>query len=132
LYNHAVVLDARGIAPKGWHVPTFAEWNQMVTYLGGNTVAGGAMKEVGTAHWINPNTGATNSSGFTALGSGVRDFQGNFQWFNVQTWWQYTNVGTNDHFLPSVDNGDIFYGGINYEAPGVDNWGKPIRLIKDQ
>ena len=64
--------NVRGICPSGWHIPTDAEWATMVTYLGGATVAGGKVKEVGTVHWQDPNTGADNSSGFTALPAGVR------------------------------------------------------------
>jgi uncharacterized protein (TIGR02145 family) len=61
---------AKGICPTGWHLPTDDEWTILTTYLGGSNVAGGKMKEIGTSHWTSPNTGATNSSGFSALPGG--------------------------------------------------------------
>jgi uncharacterized protein (TIGR02145 family) len=61
-----------GICPAGWHIPSDAELTQLVNYLGGDAVAGGKMKEAGTVHWDPPNEGATNSSGFTALGAGYQ------------------------------------------------------------
>ena len=77
LYNWYSVNTAK-LAPKGWHVPTDAEWKTLTEYLGGNSVAGGKLKEVGTTHWYSPNTGADNSSGFTALPGGYRDYDGTF------------------------------------------------------
>jgi uncharacterized protein (TIGR02145 family) len=78
LYNWYAVDDARGLCPSGWHVPSDAEYITLTDFLGGASVAGGPMKEAGTAHWDSPNTGATNSSGFTALGSGYRSTSGGF------------------------------------------------------
>jgi len=69
---------ALGACPSGWHLPSDAEWTALTTFLGGEPVAGGKMKEAGTAHWSSPNTGATNSSGFTALPGGTRYSNGNF------------------------------------------------------
>ncbi|MCD4729268.1 MAG: T9SS type A sorting domain-containing protein, partial [Bacteroidales bacterium] len=63
----------RGVCPCGWHVPSDAEWKELENYLGGAFFAGGKMKETGTAHWKSPNTGATNSSGFTGLPAGEFD-----------------------------------------------------------
>ena len=60
----------QGICPPGWHIPTDDEWGTLVNFLSGGSVAGGKMKETGTAHWNSPNTAATNSSGFTALPGG--------------------------------------------------------------
>ncbi|MEI7727887.1 MAG: FISUMP domain-containing protein, partial [Bacteroidota bacterium] len=69
-----------GICPTGWHLPTDAEWTTLTTFLGGEAVAGGKMKETGLTHWAAPNTGATNSSGFTALPGGDRNgYYGNFE-----------------------------------------------------
>jgi len=61
----------QGICPDGWHLPTAAEWDILINYLGGDEVAGGKMKEIGLDYWESPNEGATNSSGFTALGTGL-------------------------------------------------------------
>lgn len=62
---------SRGICPEGWHIPSQADYDTLLTYLGGSAVAGGKMKTSGTDYWTNPNTGATNISGFSARGSGL-------------------------------------------------------------
>ena len=67
IYNWFAVSDSRNLAPAGWHIPTDEDWTTLVTYLGGDDIAGGKLKETGTAHWQSPNVGATNESGFTAL-----------------------------------------------------------------
>ena len=77
LYNWYAVNTGK-LAPAGWHVPTDAEWAALDTYLGGDAVAGGTLKEAGTTHWLAPNTGATNSSGFFALPGGYRSDDGTF------------------------------------------------------
>jgi len=76
LYNWYAVSDARDLAPIGWNIPSSTDYNNLSTYLGGDTIAGGAMKETGTTHWQNPNTGATNNSGFTGVPGGFIDFSG--------------------------------------------------------
>lgn len=70
LYNWYAVTDSRNLCPTGWHVPTTEDWSTLTTYLGDATVAGGKMKETGITHWLNPNSGGHNESGFTALPGG--------------------------------------------------------------
>jgi len=75
LYNwYAATYNIGGasIAPTGWHVPTGAELNTLIAYLGGWAVAGGKLKEIGFTHWESPNLGATNETGFNGIGGGSR------------------------------------------------------------
>jgi|WetSurSiteA1Bulk_404760.scaffolds.fasta_scaffold08114_3 uncharacterized protein (TIGR02145 family) len=73
----AATEKAQGVCPVGWHIPSVSDWVILEDFLGGYQIAGGKMKESGTTHWLSPNTGATNSSGFTSLPSGFY-FNGNF------------------------------------------------------
>ncbi|MFN9116197.1 MAG: fibrobacter succinogenes major paralogous domain-containing protein, partial [Bacteroidota bacterium] len=71
------------LAPTGWHIPTEAEWTQLTDCLGGQNVAGGKMKSTGTLQagtglWQEPNTDATNESGFSGLPAGYRGIDGTF------------------------------------------------------
>jgi len=72
LYNFYAVLDSRNLCPSGWHIPSDSEWVSLITYLGGDSIAGGKMKESGITHWMFPNTGADNSSGLTVIPAGYR------------------------------------------------------------
>ena len=94
LYNHYAVTDSRGLCPTGWHVPSDGEWTILENYLGGSSVAGGALKSTATqptpGGWASPNSGATNSSGFTALPGGLRDESGDFNGVSNGYWWSST------------------------------------------
>ena len=90
LYNWYTVSTNK-LCPKGWHVSTDAEWTALTTSLGGETVAGGKLREKGTTHWEKPNDGATNGSGFTTLPGGYRNNHGafaNIGFFGF--WWSAT------------------------------------------
>jgi uncharacterized protein (TIGR02145 family)/uncharacterized repeat protein (TIGR02543 family) len=94
LYNwYAVSPDNKNVCPTGWHVPTDAEWTVLTDYLGGASVAGGKMKEVGTTSWNFPNTEAANSSLFTGLPGGYRDYSGGS-----------TNIGSSGYWWSSTEN----------------------------
>jgi uncharacterized protein (TIGR02145 family) len=72
LYNWYAVTDIRNICPIGWHTPSREESSALSTYLGDENDAGGKLKEAGTTHWLSPNTGATNETGFTLIPGGMR------------------------------------------------------------
>lgn len=74
LYNWYAITDVRGLAPKGWHIPSATEWETLATFLRGAGVAGGQMKESGTLNWSKPNTDATNTSGFSGLPGGRKGY----------------------------------------------------------
>lgn len=67
MMQYSIEEGAQGICPAGWHVPDKADWEELYYYLGGSYVAGGKMKATGTDWWQDPNEGASNSSGFSAL-----------------------------------------------------------------
>ena len=91
LYNWYVANNDK-ICPKGWHVPTDAEWTSLLTFLG-NAEAGAKLKEMGTTHWDDPNP-ANNQSGFKAFGGGYRgqDFFGDIRISGY--WWSSTELSS--------------------------------------
>ena len=80
LYNWCAILDPRGLAPEGWHIPSYSEWKILIDKLGGSKVAGGKMKEKGSLNWKNCNNdGASNTSLFCGLPGGERGYEGDSQ-----------------------------------------------------
>lgn len=104
---------ARNACPPGWHLPSDAEWKQLTDYLGGTDVAGGKMKS--TKSWREPNTGATNSSGFSGLPGGCRYYNGDFTYIgDYGYWWSSTEYTTGSawyrslHYNPSTVNRNYY------------------------
>jgi uncharacterized protein (TIGR02145 family) len=134
LYNWFAVNDQRGLAPLGWHIPSDTEWVELELCLGGDNVAGVKMKEAGTSHWQSPNTGATNSSGFSALpggyrngfgdrnGSGICYFIGDFGY-----WWSSTEHFATYAWLRGLSCG---YSNI-FKSYDHKESGFSVRCIKD-
>ncbi|MCD4697466.1 MAG: fibrobacter succinogenes major paralogous domain-containing protein, partial [Bacteroidales bacterium] len=83
LYNWPAASTA---CPDGWHLPSDDEWTILTDYLGGESVAGGKMKETGTTHWNSPNTGATNESGFSCLPGGYY-YGGSYYYLGSSGYW---------------------------------------------
>jgi uncharacterized protein (TIGR02145 family) len=94
LYNWA---SAKSVCPTGWHLPSNDEFAKLTNYLEGDSIAGGNLKETGIVHWVKPNSGATNMSGFQALPGGFRDLnEGKIM--NVGRngiWWSSTEYNQN-------------------------------------
>ena len=101
LYNWYAVDDDRGVCPENYHVPSDDEFTELTDYLGGESIAGGKMKEAGHEHWnIYSDTisaEATNESGFTGLPAGYRDPTGIFIAFQSNTgYWSSVSAGSNN------------------------------------
>ena len=129
----------QGICPDGWHLPSDAEWKQLEMYLGMSetdvnstgwrgTVEGGKLKEAGTTHWADPNAGANNESGFTALPGGNRGSHGLFYGFRDDGyWWSSTESGTYD----------AWYRRLGYDSSSVGRYfvnksmGFSVRCLRD-
>lgn len=125
MMDYLTTEGVQGICLEGWHVPTDGEYTALTTHLGGESVAGGTMKETGTAHWASPNTGATNSSGFTALGSG---------WSSIGS---FSSLTTDVNFWTSSLSGMPYRLSLDYTSattfrstiPG--SYGFSVRCLKD-
>jgi uncharacterized protein (TIGR02145 family) len=125
LYNWPAALNA---CPEGWHLPTDNEWTVLTDYLGGSSVAGGKMKTTGTTHWQSPNTGATNSSGFSGLPGGYRNGNGNFYSLgSYGYWWSSTEGSSTDAWYRtlSYDNASAYRNSYNKER------GRSVRCVRD-
>ncbi len=127
LYNGYAVKTGK-LCPTGWHVPTDTEWSELTTYLGGEDVAGGKLKESGTSHWESPNYGATNESGFNALPGGYRSMDGIFNIINNGgSWWTSTDFNTERIWIRGMNtNIELVFKGPA-EKPG----GLSVRCLKD-
>lgn len=113
MMQYTTLEGAQGICPPngGWHIPTDDEWATLVDFLGGGPAAGGKMKEAGTIHWNPPNTGATNSSGFTALPAGSRYINSIFYELGTNAYfWSSTEYNTVNAWRQILSSQD---GGIN-------------------
>lgn len=108
LYNWYAVNDPRGLAPLGWRIPTDSDWNKLTKFVdpAADTLicftcisyfGGGPLKEAGTSHWLSPNTGATNSSGFTGLPGGNR-YRGSFIELGLFGFW-WSDGGPDNSFI---------------------------------
>jgi uncharacterized protein (TIGR02145 family) len=129
LYNFYAVADARGICPSGWHVPTDAEWNVLISFLGGDSVAASKLKEKGTLHWASPNSGVTNVTGFTALPGGYRSDSGLFiNLRNMGYWWSSTQESSSGGWARNMNHFDLGVSRTNY----LKTYGFSVRCIKDQ
>lgn len=130
LYNWDAVNTGK-LAPVGWHVPSDYEWTTLINYLGGENYAGGKLKETGLNHWDSPNTGATNSTGFTALPGGARTTTSSYNSIGeTGYWWSSTeipNSALSAYAWIMYDFSSSARRNINYEFSD----GLSVRCMKD-
>jgi uncharacterized protein (TIGR02145 family) len=132
LDNWYAAVDARGLCPLGWHVPTLSEFQALVDSLGGVNVAGGSLKST-TPDWESPNEGATNASGFTALPAGRRGYVlSDFDGLGLQAeFWTSTEstqqIGDDAYFVKVQKwSGEVYY--FDY----LSYWGVSVRCKMDE
>ncbi len=95
LYNFFTAIDPRNIAPAGFRVATEADWNTLITYLGGTSSAGGHMKLNDLLYWLSISPGNDNSSKLSLKGSGYRFSDGSFyDRKNVGLYWTSTEASS--------------------------------------
>ena len=126
LYNWYAVDNSAGLCPTGWHLPSDAEWTNLTDYLGGINVAGGAMKD--TTLWDSPNTGANNSSGFSAHANGYRTSNGSYVFVGQYgCWWSSTQNSTTYAWYRYLSNDDS----LVVSWLGNKSIGYSVRCLKD-
>jgi len=116
------------VCPEGWHLPSADEWDALGAMLGGPWVAGAELKDTGTNDWNPPNTGATNSTGFTGLPGGYHDNHHDlWEIGDKGMFWSSTEAGTNSSWAYGLftDATELHHNG----AP--KNYGFSVRCIKD-
>jgi uncharacterized protein (TIGR02145 family) len=128
LYNwYAVHTDK--LCPFGWHVPTDEDFKILAAFLGGDSIAGGLLKEKGTGHWMYPNEGGEDKVGFRALPGGYRSTKG-----------ECINIGIKGYFWASVPF-DVNYAHdltltkderIFYDYTNFKNNGFSVRCLKNK
>lgn len=125
LYNWYAATDSRNIAPVGFHVPSIAEQTTLTNYLGGQTVAGGKLKETGLTYWNSTN--ATNEVGFNFRGSGLRTHSGTFTGFKVLAYLSSITVfSATEYDSRMADTGLTFYDNVPNKKVGTS-----LRFIAD-
>ena len=127
--------NRQGICPTGWHIPSDNEWCQLESYLDetsnctsqawNGTNAGGQLKEAGTVHWISPNGGATNVSGFTALPAGYYR-NGYVYLYSRAIFWTASTIGSYGYYHYLSYNSAQVYKNYDHKTTGYS-----VRCLKD-
>ena len=124
LYNWFAVNDPRGLAPKGYHIPTDAEWTILTDNLG--ELAGTKMKS--TSGWDNDGNG-TNTSGFAGLPGGYRNFDGNFDYIGANgNWCSSSEANTYYAWYRHLTNSN---GNVYRDNYGAKQNGFSVRCLRD-
>jgi uncharacterized protein (TIGR02145 family) len=128
LYNWFTV-DTKKVCPKGWHVPTDADWSVLTTFIGEKNNIADKLKETGSDHWDNTLSNATDEYGFTALPGGFRQYAGPFPTFgrSYSVWWTATAYDA----VQSWTRGLYFSSSGVYRGHDFKQSGFSIRCLKD-
>jgi uncharacterized protein (TIGR02145 family) len=138
LYNWYTVDDSRNVCPTGWRVPSDSDWSTFINSLDNSsdstvngiesTVAGGMLKETGLTYWDTPNTGATNSSGFSARSAGSRGSSAFDPTFGTHALWWSGNEGQS---WEGISRWAIFDSANSGRGFNTKESGFSVRCMKD-
>ena len=131
-YSAGVVLNSL-ISPNGWRIPLKLDIEELLEYLGGDSISGGKLKQTGYQTWDFPNQFATNETNFSAAGKGYRDINGNLiNKGRIYSFWTSDTLNINDSVAKyfwtvklSFDSNHAIL------SPDSSVIGHPIRLIKN-
>ena len=130
LYNWYAVKDSRGLAPKGYHVPSDAEWTVLIDFLGGTDQTNAGHKMKSTTGWRNIGGNGDNSSGFNGIPGGFCNSDGDF--WDVTTnggFWSFSKYDANSAWYCLLGNTNFVSGVFRYR--NYKDHGMSVRCIKD-
>lgn len=128
LYNWHAVNDPRGLAPKGWHIASDAEWTNLTANLGGESRAGGRMKTTGTTLWNSPNITDAMISGYAGLPGGLRSYSGAFKDVGYYAyWWSASECNSTSAWYRGLNNSMV----LTFAACSRKTDGFSVRCLKD-
>lgn len=129
LYTWYAATDSRGVCPVGWHIPNESDWDLLTSYLGGQTVAGGKMKESGTIHWDQNHIESSNESGFTALSVGYQRADGYtvIPYYTGVFYWSSTEANSESAWIRKLESHNTYIGKFYQSKKN----GFTCRCIKD-
>jgi uncharacterized protein (TIGR02145 family) len=143
LYNWYAMVDANGLCPTGWHVPTNDEWTVLTDFIGGttsphgnelkscrqvNSPQGGGCNTNEHPRWHESNEHGTDDYGFSGLPGGYRDYDGAFHYYvNTCYWWSYTEYSFYNAWFRSL-YWDHSFVGVNNDDKRV---GFSVRCLRD-
>jgi uncharacterized protein (TIGR02145 family) len=125
LYNWYAVDSAAGLCPTGWHVPSDEEWTTLTTHLGGQIVAGDALKSSATD---SPSWDGSNTSGFSALSGGSRNSNGYFQNMGLSGYFWSSSPSFSNAWYRVLQSGDDLVGRASNTS---QRYGFSVRCLRD-
>ncbi len=125
LYTWDAALKA---VPPGWHLPSDADWEELVNYCGGQITAASRMKKGGLPHWSPGPTSSIRETGFNAVPGGYRNANGIFGTVGYNGyWWSSTAAGNGSAWSRGMYD---FYEKVSRIQCGT-NEGLSVRCIRD-
>jgi uncharacterized protein (TIGR02145 family) len=126
------------LCPAGWHVPTDGEWTSLIQFIVPtetvsataigiqSPTASGKLKSTSSL-WNTPNTGADNSSGFTALPGGFR-LESFFFSISSDAWFWSATVAPFNNFWTRL----LFHNNSEVRRVSYDkSVGASVRCLRD-
>ncbi len=144
MYNWYATVDAKGLCPTGWHVPTVDEWTVLTDYIGGigsphgnelkscrqvDSPLGGGCNTNEHPRWSQDNNNwGTDDYGFSGLPGGYRNSNGPFFIIgNYGFWWSSTDISSDYAWCRSLNYSDGNVGVATYTKQN----GNSVRCLKD-
>jgi len=108
---------AKEICPAGWHLPSNDEWQILINFAGGDSIAGKKLKS--DSDW-NDNGNGEDEYFFAALPGGLRNSEGNFVRVDYKgVWWSDTEINASEAYSRGIDSGGINSKGIYFDGDYV-------------